>query len=54
MPNIVSKKYAYADDLANLHDDGHWQAVEVVLGKDEATTSKYIQTWTLKFSQGRI
>jgi len=46
----VSKTYAYADDLAIMHADGDWQAVEVVLTKDMATVSEYFQTWKLKLS----
>jgi len=33
LPNIVSKKYAYADNLAIMHADGDKQAVEGVLSK---------------------
>ena len=50
MPTTVSKQYAYADDLAILHADGDWQAVEGVLNKDMATVSEYLQTWKLKLS----
>jgi len=32
LPTTVSRKYAYADDLAIIPTDGHWQAVE---GADE-------------------
>jgi len=35
--NHISKKYAYADDLAIMHADGDWQAVEGALSKDMAT-----------------
>jgi len=37
LPTTISKKYAYADDLAIMHADGDWQAVEGVLTKDMAT-----------------
>jgi len=33
----ISRKYAYADDLAIMHADGDWQGVEGVLSKDMAT-----------------
>ena len=49
LPNIVSRKYAYADDLAIMHADGDWQAVEGVLRKDVSTASEYLQIWKLKF-----
>ena len=50
LPTTVSKKYTYADDLAIMHADGDWQAVEGVLTKDMATVSEYLQTWKLKLS----
>ena len=34
LPTTVSRKYAYVDDLAIMHADGDWQAVEGVLSKD--------------------
>jgi len=46
----VSRKYAYADDLAIMHAGGDWQAVEGVLTKDMATVGEYLQTWKLKLS----
>ena len=36
LPTTISRKYAYADDLAIMHADGNWQAVEGVLTKDMA------------------
>jgi len=33
LPTPVSRKYAYVDDLATMHADGDWQAVEGVLSK---------------------
>jgi len=38
---IVSRKYAYADDLAIMHADGGWQAVEGVLSKNMTTVGEY-------------
>ena len=46
----ISRKYAYADDLAIMHADGDWQAVEGALSKDIATLGEYLQTWKLKLS----
>ena len=37
LPNTVTTMYAYADDLAIMHADGDWQAVEEVLSEDMAT-----------------
>ena len=50
LPATVSRKNAYADDLAIMHADGDWQAVEGVLNKDMAIVSQYLQTWKLKLS----
>jgi len=50
MPTTVTRKYAYADDLAIMHADGDWQAVEGVLTKDMATAGEYLRVWKLKLS----
>jgi len=36
LTTTVSRKYAYADDLAITHVDEHWQAVERVLTRGGA------------------
>jgi len=41
LPNTVSRKYPYADDLVIMHDDGDRQAVEGVLSKGMATIGEY-------------
>jgi len=50
LPATVSRKYAYADDIAIMHADGDWQEVEGVLTNDMATVGEYLQTWKLKLS----
>ena len=50
LPTTVSRKYAYADDLAIMHDDGDWRAVEGALSKDVATVGEYLQTRMLNLS----
>jgi len=45
LPTTISTKYAYADDLAIMHADGDWQAVEGALSKDMTTLGEYLQTW---------
>jgi len=50
VPTTVSRKDAYADNLAIMHADGDGQAVEGVLSKDMATIDEYLQTWKLKLS----
>jgi len=54
LPTTVSRKHAYADDLAIMHADGDWQAVEGVLSKDMTTTGEYLQTWKLKLSTTKM
>ena len=46
----ISRKYAYAEDLAIMHTDGDWLAVEGALCKDMATLGEYLKTWKLKLS----
>jgi len=50
LPTTISRKYAYADDLAIMHADRDWLAVEWALSKDMATLGEYLQTWKLKLS----
>jgi len=50
IPATVSRKYAYANNLAIMHADGDWQTVEGVLSKDVATLGEYYQTWKLRLS----
>ena len=49
LPATISRKYAYADDLAIMHANGDWPA-EGALSKDMATLGKYLQNGELKFS----
>jgi len=49
LPTTISRKYAYADDLAIMYADGDWLAVEGVLSKGMATVSEHLQTRKLKF-----
>jgi len=48
LPTTISRKYAYADDLAIMHADGDWQAVEGAHSKDMAAVCECLQTWKLK------
>ena len=47
---MISKKFAYADDLALLHSSGNWKDLEGTLSQDMSTLSAYLQTWRLKLS----
>jgi len=48
LPATISRKYAYADDLAIMHAEGDWQAVEGALNKVMETLGEYLQSWKLK------
>ena len=49
-PSTISKKFAYAEDLALLHSSGNWKDLEGTLSQDMSTLSEYLQTWRLKLS----
>ena len=51
LPSTISRKFAYADDLALLHSFGNWKELEGTLSQDMYTLSAYCsQTWMLKLS----
>ena len=50
LPSAISRKYAYADDLALLHLSRDWKRLEETLSQDMATLSAYFKTWRLKLS----
>ena len=50
LPSMISRKFAYADDLALLHSSGNWKDLEGTLSQDISTLSLYLQTWRLKLS----
>ena len=47
---MISRKFAYADDLALLHSSGNRKDLEGTLNQDMSTLSAYLQTWRLKLS----
>ena len=47
---MISRTFAYADDLALLHSSGNWKDLEGTLRHDMYTLSAYLQTWRLKLS----
>ena len=51
LPSMISRKFAYADDLALLYSSGNWKDLEGTLSEDKPTLSEYLQTWRLKLSQ---
>ena len=50
LPSMISRKFAYADDLALLHSSGNWKDLEGTVSQDMSTLSAYLQTWRLKLS----
>ena len=48
LPSMISRKFAYADDLALLHSSENWKDLEGTLNQDMSTLSAYLQTWRLK------
>ena len=50
LPSTVSRRYAYADDLALLYSSDDWKDLERVLSQDMTTISTYLQTWRLQLS----
>ena len=47
---MISRKFAYADDLALFHSSGNWKDLDGTLSQDMSTLSAYLQTWRLKLS----
>ena len=50
LSSMISRKFAYADDLALLHSSGNWKDLEGTFSQDMSTLSAYLQTWRLKLS----
>ena len=51
---MISRTFAYADDLALLHSSGKWKDLEKTLSQDMSTLSVYLQTWRLKLSHTKM
>ena len=50
LPSMISRKFAYADDLTLLHSSENWKDLEGTLSQDMSRLSAYLQTWRLKLS----
>ena len=50
---MISRKFAYADDLTLLHSSGNWKNLEQTLTQDMSTLSAYLQTWRLKLRHSK-
>ena len=42
--STISRKFAYADDLALLHSFGNWKDLERTLSQDMSRLSAYLRT----------
>ena len=47
---MISRKFAYADNLALFYSSGNLKDLEGTLSQDMSTLSAYLQTWRLKLS----
>ena len=47
---MISRKFAYGDNLALLHSSGNWKDLEGTSSQDMSALSTYLQTWRLKLS----
>ena len=48
LPFMISRKFAYVDNLSLLHSSGNWKDLEGTLNQDMSTLSGYLQTRRLK------
>ena len=52
--SMISRKFAYVDDLALLHFSGNWKDLEGTLSQDMSTLSAYLQAWRLNLSHTKM
>ncbi|KAJ3583832.1 hypothetical protein NHX12_015550 [Muraenolepis orangiensis] len=53
LPDTVSRKYGYADDLAIMLSRPTWKAMEEGLNEDMDTLVAYLRRWRLQLSVGK-
>ena len=53
LPLMISRRFAYTDDLALLHSSENWKNLKGTLSPDVSTLSAYLQIWRLKLSHTR-
>ena len=54
IPQLLSEKYIYADDIALLHCHPHIAAIEKTLSLDLKTLSQYFHNWRLRINTTKI
>ena len=53
LPDTISRKYGYADDLAILTSHREWKKIGSTLSQDMSTLALYLREWRLKLSEGK-
>lgn len=53
MPNTVSRKCIYADDVALVTQGTPFEEIESVLNADLVKVQKYFQKWNLKMNPNK-
>ena len=53
LPDTISRKYGYADDLAILKAHREWKKIESTLSQDMNTLALYLRQWRLKLTEGK-
>ena len=53
LPDTISNKYGYTDDLAILTAHREWKKIESTLSQDMSTLGLYLRQWRLKLSEGK-
>ncbi len=53
LPQTISRKYGYADDLALLYSDRVWSKLENTLRADMTQLATYLRSWRLKLSKAK-
>ena len=51
---MISRKFAYADDLALLYSSGNWKDLEETLSQDMSRLSAFFQAWRSKLSHTKM
>ena len=53
LPDTISRKYGYANDLAIPTAHREWKKIESILSQDMSTLALYLRQWRLKLSEGK-
>ena len=53
LPDTITRKYGYADDLVILTAHREWKKIESTLSQDMSTLDLYLRQWRLKLNEGK-